>query len=29
MTALYFISGMLTVGLLAYLLCALLKPEWF
>ncbi len=29
MTALYVISGVLTVGLLVYLFCALLKPEWF
>lgn len=29
MTALYIISGVITLGLLAYLFCALLKPEWF
>lgn len=29
MNALYLISGMLTAGLLAYLVVALLKPEWF
>jgi K+-transporting ATPase KdpF subunit len=29
MTALYFIAGVLTIGLLFYLFAALLKPEWF
>jgi K+-transporting ATPase KdpF subunit len=29
MLALYIISGMIAVGLLVYLLVALLKPEWF
>jgi K+-transporting ATPase KdpF subunit len=25
----YLVSGVLTLGLLAYLLAAMLKPEWF
>jgi K+-transporting ATPase KdpF subunit len=29
MSALYAISGVIAVGLLVYLLLALLKPEWF
>jgi len=29
MNGLYLISGMITVGLLVYLIIALLKPEWF
>jgi K+-transporting ATPase KdpF subunit len=29
MTLLYFIVGLITLGLLVYLLVALLKPEWF
>jgi K+-transporting ATPase KdpF subunit len=29
MSMLYFLGGMITLGLLAYLLIALLKPEWF
>jgi K+-transporting ATPase KdpF subunit len=29
MTLLYFIAGLITLGLLVYLLVALLKPEWF
>ena len=29
MTALYAIGGLISVGLLAYLFVALLKPEWF
>ena len=29
MTAIYLISGVVAVGLLAYLVLALLKPEWF
>jgi K+-transporting ATPase KdpF subunit len=29
MSEMYAISGVLTLGLLAYLLCAMLKPEWF
>jgi len=29
MNLLYLISGLLAVGLLVYLLAALLKPEWF
>jgi K+-transporting ATPase KdpF subunit len=29
MYAMYFISGVLTLGLLAYLFSAMLKPEWF
>ena len=29
MSLLYALSGLLTVALLAYLLCALLKPEKF
>jgi len=29
MTALYLSAGIMTIGLLAYLAAALLKPEWF
>jgi K+-transporting ATPase KdpF subunit len=29
MSAIYLIGGFLAVGLLGYLLVALLKPEWF
>ncbi len=29
MTVLYFIVGLITLGLLAYLFIALLNPEWF
>lgn len=29
MTLLYLIAGIISLGLLAYLLIALLKPEWF
>lgn len=29
MNALYLISGILALGLLIYLVAALLKPEWF
>jgi len=29
MTPLYFIAGLLALALLAYLVVALLKPEWF
>jgi len=29
MSVLYVISGLLVLGLLIYLLLALLKPEWF
>ena len=29
MTALHAIGGLISVGLLAYLFVALLKPEWF
>ena len=29
MTLLYFIVGLITLGLLVYLFVALLKPEWF
>lgn len=29
MTALYAIAGIITIGLLAYLVVALLKPEMF
>ncbi|MCL4266908.1 MAG: K(+)-transporting ATPase subunit F [Anaerolineae bacterium] len=29
MTLLYAISGLLALGLLVYLVVALLKPEWF
>jgi K+-transporting ATPase KdpF subunit len=29
MTLLYFIVGLIALGLLAYLIVALLKPEWF
>jgi K+-transporting ATPase KdpF subunit len=29
MTALYLIAGVLALGLLVYLVLALLKPEWF
>lgn len=29
MTLLYAISGLIALGLLVYLVLALLKPEWF
>jgi K+-transporting ATPase KdpF subunit len=29
MTALYAIAGVIALGLLVYLVLALLKPEWF
>jgi K+-transporting ATPase KdpF subunit len=29
MNALYFITGLITLGLFIYLVIALLKPEWF
>jgi K+-transporting ATPase KdpF subunit len=29
MPVLYFISGIIALGLLVYLIIALLKPEWF
>lgn len=29
MDLLYIISGLIALGLLAYLVVALLKPEWF
>lgn len=29
MTAIHVLGGLVTVGLLAYLFAALLKPEWF
>ena len=29
MNTLYLIAGIISVGLFAYLLIALLKPEWF
>jgi K+-transporting ATPase KdpF subunit len=29
MTWLYIASGIITVGLMAYLAVALMKPEWF
>jgi K+-transporting ATPase KdpF subunit len=29
MNPLYLIAGVITVGLLIYLVLALLKPEWF
>lgn len=29
MTILYLSAGIITLGLLAYLTAALLKPEWF
>jgi K+-transporting ATPase KdpF subunit len=29
MNALYLITGLITLALLAYLVLALLKPEWF
>lgn len=29
MTVLYVISGLIALGLLIYLVLALLKPEWF
>jgi K+-transporting ATPase KdpF subunit len=29
MTLLYLISGLIALGLLIYLIVALLKPEWF
>jgi len=29
MNPLYLIAGVITIGLLIYLMLALLKPEWF
>lgn len=29
MTMLYLVSGLVALGLLIYLIVALLKPEWF
>jgi K+-transporting ATPase KdpF subunit len=29
MNWLYLITGLVSVGLMVYLICALLKPEWF
>ncbi len=29
MNAMYMVGGILSVGLLVYLMIALLKPEWF
>ena len=29
MTALYLIGAIIAIALLVYLLCRLLKPEWF
>jgi K+-transporting ATPase KdpF subunit len=29
MTVLYILSGLMALGLLIYLVLALLKPEWF
>jgi len=29
MSAIYLVSGLVSVGLLVYLVFALLKPEWF
>jgi K+-transporting ATPase KdpF subunit len=29
MNILYIVSGMISIGLLVYLVLALLKPEWF
>ena len=29
MSVLYFVSGLIAVGLFVYLVLALLKPEWF
>jgi K+-transporting ATPase KdpF subunit len=29
MTALYLLAGIVALGLLVYLVLALLKPEWF
>jgi K+-transporting ATPase KdpF subunit len=29
MNILYIVSGMISLGLLVYLVLALLKPEWF
>ena len=29
MNSLYFVSGLITLGLMVYLIVALLKPEWF
>lgn len=29
MTWIYVVGGIVALGLLIYLLCALLKPEWF
>jgi K+-transporting ATPase KdpF subunit len=26
---LYMIAGLISLGLMVYLICALLKPEWF
>jgi len=29
MNLLYFVAGLITLGLFVYLVMALLKPEWF
>jgi K+-transporting ATPase KdpF subunit len=29
MSAMYWIAGLVSLGLLVYLLLALMKPEWF
>jgi K+-transporting ATPase KdpF subunit len=29
MNWLYLIAGLISLGLMVYLFCALLKPEWF
>ncbi len=29
MTWIYVLGGIIALGLLVYLVCALLKPEWF
>jgi K+-transporting ATPase KdpF subunit len=29
MSALYLLAGLISLGLLVYLLLALMKPEWF
>ncbi len=29
MNWLYLIAGLVSLGLMVYLICALLKPEWF
>jgi K+-transporting ATPase KdpF subunit len=29
MTIIHVVGGVVTIGLFVYLVCALLKPEWF